>query len=98
MVHTGLWAIDITRLDEYSTGPTDLDLDDPFKDIIVEPPPVPKKRGKQKKRREASDGKGPLQKVQKPQVCSMCDKPGHNKKKCTKLTILEGESIGLGVL
>jgi hypothetical protein len=80
MVHIGLQAIYITRFDEYTTGSTDLDLDDPFRDIVVEPPPVPKKRGKQQKRREAGDEKDPLQKVQRQQVCSQCDQLGHNKK------------------
>jgi hypothetical protein len=32
----GLRAIDITRLDEYTTGSIDLDLDDPFRDIELE--------------------------------------------------------------
>ena len=98
IVHIGLRAIDITRLDEYTTSPTNLDLDDPFRDIVVEPPPVPKKRGKRQKRREAGDRKGPIQKVQRPQVCSLCDEPGHNKKTCRKLTILERDSIGLRIL
>ena len=98
MVHRGLRAIDITRLDEYTTSSSNQDIEDPFQDVIVEPPPVPKKRGRQTKRREAGNGKGPLQKVSKPQVCSVCDKEGHNKKTCKKLTILEGDSIGLRVL
>ena len=46
IVHTGLRAIDITRLDEYTNPNTNPDLDDPFKDIVVEPPHVPKKRGR----------------------------------------------------
>jgi hypothetical protein len=64
-VHTGLRAIDITRLDESTTITTNLD-DDPFADLVVEPPAISKKRGRPPKRREAGDGKGPLQKVQKP--------------------------------
>jgi hypothetical protein len=98
IIHIGLRAIDITRLDEHTTSSIDSDVDDPFRDIVVEPPPVPKKRGKQQKRREAGDEKGPLQKAQRNQVCSQCDQPGHNKKRCRKLTILEGDSIGLGLL
>ena len=98
MIHIGLRAIDINCLDEYTAGPTDPDFEDPFADIEVEPPPVPKKRGKQGKRREAGDGKGPLHKPQREQVCSICSVVGHNKKKCKKLLRLEGEASRLGVL
>ena len=96
MIHTGLQAIDINSLNEYTA--TDLDFEDPFADIEVEPPPIPKKRGKQAKRREAGDGKGPLYKPQRQQVCSICSVAGHNKLKCKKLLRLEGEASGLGVL
>lgn len=98
MIHTGLWAIDITCLDKHTNPSTDPDFDDPFRDIEVEPPPVPKKQGRQAKRREAGDGKGPLYKPQKPQVCSICSELGHNKKRCKHLIQLEGDSIGLGIL
>ena len=65
MIHIGLRAIDINCLNDYTAGPIDLDFEDPFVDIEVEPPPIPKKHGKQGKRREASDGKGPLYKPQR---------------------------------
>jgi hypothetical protein len=101
MLHTGLRTIDVTRLDEFTTTcnntrATGLD-DDPFADLVVEPPPVPEKRGRKQKLREAGDGKGPLEKVQKPKVCSVCDEPGHNKK-CKMLIRLEGESARLGII
>ena len=83
MLHTGLWAIDVTRLGEFTTtcnNTTAMGLDDdPFADLVVELPPVPKKRGRKQKRREAGDGKGPLEKVQKAPGHSVCDEPGHNK-------------------
>ena len=49
IIYIGLQAIDINCLDEYIAGPIDLDFKDPFVDIEVEPPPIPKKRGKQGK-------------------------------------------------
>jgi hypothetical protein len=98
MIHTGLQAIDINCLHVYIASPIDPDFEDPFADIELEPPPIPKKRGKQTKRREAGDGKGPLYKPQKPQVCSVCGVAKHNKKKCKNLLRLEGDSAGLGVL
>jgi hypothetical protein len=100
-IHTGLQAIDITRLDDYAVvenGSSSLD-EDPFADLVVDPPDVPRRSGRQRtKRREAGDGKGPLVKPQKPQICSVCSKPGHNKRKCKRLQILEGDTLGLGVM
>jgi hypothetical protein len=97
MVHTGLRAVNITRLGDHE--PTDavvgLDL---FADLVVDSLDVPKLRGKQKQRREASDGKGPIKKLTKPQVCRLCNKPGHNKATCRQLIQLEGKTLGLGVL
>jgi hypothetical protein len=55
-------------------------------------------RGRHAKRRQASDGKGPLSKTPKQQTCSVCSEPGHNKKRCTRLQILEGDTVGLGVI
>jgi hypothetical protein len=97
VMHTGLRAIDITHLEDFTTITTDLD-EDPFADLVVEPPAVSKKRGRRPKRREAGDGKGPFQKVQKPQVYSVCYELGHNKKRCKELIRLEGNSIGIGII
>jgi hypothetical protein len=99
-VFTGLRAVDITRLGDYETTTisTTLGSPDPFADIVVNPPQVPKLRGKQKKRQEASDGKGPIQKLSKPQVCKLCNESGHNRATCKRLIQLEGDSLGLGVL
>jgi SWIM zinc finger len=100
-IHTGLRAIDITRLDDYAvqeSGSSTLD-EDPFADLVVDPPEVPRRSGRQRtKRREAGDGKGPLSKPQKPQTCSVCSEPGHNKLRCKRLQILEGDTPGLGVM
>jgi hypothetical protein len=96
MVFTGLRAVDITRLDDYSAAPAG--SPDPFADLVVDPPEVPKLRGKQKKRREAGDSKGPIKKLSKPKKCKLCDEPGHNRATCKRLIQLEGESIGLGVI
>lgn len=67
IVHTGLMAIDITQLDDYAVEnhlPLD---DDPFADLVIEAPNVPRKAGRPRtKRREAGDGKGPLSKLRKP--------------------------------
>jgi len=98
MVHTGLRAVDITRLGDHEPTDAVVGSPDPFADLVVDPPDVPKLRGKQKKRREASDSKGPIEKLTKPQVCRLCNKPGHNKATCKRLIQLEGETLGLGVL
>jgi hypothetical protein len=98
IVHTGLRAVDITRLSDFElTDPIAGSLD-PFADLVVDPPEVPKLRGRQKKRREAGDGKGPIKKFSKPQVCKLCNEPGHNKTTCKRLIELEGDTPGLGVL
>ena len=98
MIHIGLQAIDINCLNEYIASPIDLDFEDPFVDIEVEPPPIPKKRGKQTRRREAGDGKGPLYKPQKPQLYLVYSIVKYNKKKCKNLLRLEGDLARLGVL
>lgn len=100
-VHTGLRAVDITSLGDYVTdNAMDLPLDeDPFADIVIDPPVMPKHQGRRRtRRREAGDGQGPVSKPQKPQACSVCSEPGHNKSTCKRLTILEGDTLGLGVL
>jgi hypothetical protein len=100
MVFTGLRAVDITRLGDYETTKAAAAAGslDPFADLVVDPPEVPKLRGKQKKRREAGDGKGPIEKLSKPQKCKLCNEPGHNSATCKRLVQLEGGSLGLGVL
>ena len=98
MVFTKLRAIDITRLDDFEDALARQGSLNPFADLVVDPPEVPKLRGKQKKQREASDGKGPIKKLSKPQKCKLCNEPGHNKATCKRLIQLEGESIGLGVI
>ena len=101
IIHTGLRAINITQLDDYAVdNAKDWPLDkDPFADLVVEPPVVsnrPKRR--RTKRREASDGQGLANKPRKQQVCSVCNETGHNKLTCKRLTTLEGDTLGLGVL
>jgi hypothetical protein len=65
IIHIGLRAIDITRLNDYKDYTTPL-VDDPFANLVVEPPEVRKTQGRQpKKRQEASDSKGPLEKPRK---------------------------------
>jgi len=59
---------------------------------------VPKQQGRRVKRQQASDGKGPLFKALKPQTCRACNEPGHNRKTCSRLQILEGDTAGLGVI
>jgi len=98
MVHTRLQAVDITCLGDHKPTDAVVGSPDPFADLVVDPPDVLKLRGKQKKRREASDGKGPIKKLTKPQICKLCNKPGHNKATCRQLIQLEGETLGLGVL
>jgi hypothetical protein len=67
MVFTGLQAVDITRLSDYeTTGAAAAGSLDPFADLVVDLLEMPKLCGKQKKRREAGDGKGPIKKLSKP--------------------------------
>jgi hypothetical protein len=97
-IHTGLRAIDVTRLNEYAEP--NWDPKDPFADTnavaLLEVRKLPGRR--RTKRRKAGDGKGPLVKPRKAQTCSVCSATGHNKLRCTRLTILEGDTAGLGVL
>jgi hypothetical protein len=96
-IHTGLRAIDVTRLDDYAEP--NWDPEDPFADTSVAPLEVQKLPSRRRtKRREAGDGKGPLVKPRKVQTCSVCSIAGHNKRKCKRLTVLEGDTAGLGVL
>jgi len=97
-VFTGLRAVDITRLSDYEDVPARLGSPDPFADLVIDPPEVPKLRGRQRKRREAGDGKGPIKKLTKPQKCKLCNEPGHNRATCSRLIRLEGDTIGLGVM
>jgi hypothetical protein len=95
-IHTGLQAIDVTQLsDEPNWDPEDL-----FADTIqIAAPEVQKLPGRRRtRRREASDGKGPLVKPRKAQTCSVCGATRHNKLRCKRLTILEGDTARLGVL
>lgn len=100
--YIGLRAIDITELEASSGalgGAIGLGEDeDPFADLVVEPPVIPKKKGRKGKRRQAGDGKGPLHKHQKPQTCKVCGEQGHNRLTCTKLTELEGGAPGMGII
>lgn len=96
-IHIGLCGIDITHLDDCVVDNPLLD-EDPFIDLVVEAPDVPRLRGRHAKRRQAGDGKGPLFKAPKPQTYSVCNEPGHNKRSCTRLQILEGDTVGLGVI
>jgi hypothetical protein len=99
-VHTSLRAIDITRLsDVVVDNVVDLSLyEDPFADLVIDPLAVRKQQGRRRtRRREAGDGQGPLLKLRKPQTCSVCNEPSHNKKSCKRLQILEGDTVGLGV-
>jgi hypothetical protein len=52
-IHTGLQAIDITRLDDYAvreSGSSALD-EDLFADLVVDPPKVPRRSGRQRTKR-----------------------------------------------
>jgi hypothetical protein len=90
--------VDITRLDDYAAESPSLD-EDPFADLVVEAPDVHIKQGRRRtRRREAGDGKGPVSKPRKQQTCSVCSEPGHNRLRCQRLQILEGDAIGLGVI
>lgn len=74
IMHTGLRAIDITRLDDYAAveNRSSTSSEDPFADLVVDPPELLRRSGRQRtKRREAGDGKGPLVKPQKQQACSV---------------------------
>ena len=97
-IHTGLRGIDIIGLDTYAVDNPLLLNEDPFADLVVEAPDVPRQQGRRAKRRQAGDGKGPLFKPPKQQTCSACSEPGHNRKTCTCLQILEGNTAGLGVI
>jgi hypothetical protein len=98
-MHTGLQAIDITQLDDYAVVDNPSLDEDPFADLVVDAPDVPQQSGRQRtKRREAGDGKGPLLKPRKLQTCSVCSEPRHNKLTCKCLQILEGDTLGLGVI
>jgi hypothetical protein len=97
IIHIGLQAIDITRLDDYEDCTTPL-VDDSFADLVVEPLEIRATRGRRpKKRREAGDGKGPFEKRRKEQVCSLCNEPRYNRKTCKRPIELEGNTPGLGV-
>jgi hypothetical protein len=100
-IHTGLCGIDITNLDTKVVDNPPLGeepSEDPFANLVVEAPKVPQRRGRRSRRRQAGDGKGPLFKVPKPQACSVCSEPGHNRKTYNRLQILEGDAAGLGVI
>jgi hypothetical protein len=96
-IHTSLRGIDITNLDTIVVDNLLLD-EDPFGDLVIRAPEVPRRRGRPSKRRQAGDGKGPLFKAPKPQACSVCSEPGHNRKTCSRLQILESDTAGLGVI
>jgi hypothetical protein len=59
---------------------------------------MPKQRGWRAKRQQDGDGKGSLFKAPKSQTCSVCSEAGHNRKTCSRLQILEGDTAGLGVI
>jgi hypothetical protein len=69
-VFTGVRFVDITRRSDYETSTisTTLGSLDLFADIVVGTLQVPKLRDKQKKQQEASDSKGLIQKLSKPQI------------------------------
>jgi hypothetical protein len=96
MIHTGLQAVDISRLEVNQTTEPQSDKDS-FKDLQVDPPIVRKRKGKKGKRCTAGDGKRPLNKAQRIQGCSICGEPGHNWKTCAQLIILEGTVQGIGI-
>jgi hypothetical protein len=98
IVHIGLQAVDITRLSDFEPADPIAGSLDPFVDLVVDLLEMPKLRGRQKKQREAGNGKGPIKKFSKPQVCKVCNEPGHNRATCTRLIRLEGDTPGLGVL
>jgi hypothetical protein len=95
IIHTGLRAVDISQLKD---GPGETSEDeDPLKVLEIEPPIVRKRKGRQGQRCKAGDGKGPLDKAERAQVCGVCGEQGHNRKTCSRLTILEGTSQGIGI-
>lgn len=96
IIHTGLRAVDIDRLDDDPPA-AELLYEDPFKDLQVNPPIVGKRKGKKGKRRTAGDGKGPLNKPPRTQGCGVCGEPGHNRITCKRLVILEGTADGIGI-
>ena len=96
IINTGLQAIDINRLEVDEPVEQELD-EDPFKDLDIDPPIVRKRKGRKGKRRTAGDGKGPLNKAQRVLGCGICGDPGHNRKTCTQLVILEGTAQGIGM-
>ena len=96
VIHTGLRAVDINRLEVEPAAEQLLD-EDPFKDLQVDPPIVRKRKGRKGKRRVAGDGKGPLNGAQRTQGCGICGEAGHNRKTCTQLVILEGTAQGIGI-
>jgi hypothetical protein len=66
-------------------------------DLEVDLPIVYKRKGRKGKRRTAGDRKGPLNRAQRTQGCSICRESGHNRKTCTQLVILEGTAQGIGI-
>jgi hypothetical protein len=96
-IHTGLCGINITNLNTIVVDNLLLD-EDPFSNLVIRALEVPRRRGRPSKRRQASDGKGPLFKAPKPQACSVCSEPRHNRKTCSRLQILESDTAGLGVI
>ena len=72
---------------------------DLFADLVVKLLVVSKRpRRRRTKRREAGDSQGPANKPRKQQAFSVCNKTGHNKLTCKRLTTLKGDTLGLGVL
>ena len=101
-IHTSLCGIDITNLDtkvvDNALLNEDLFSEDLFSNLVVNALEVPQRRGRPLKRQQAGDGKGPLFKAPKPQTYRVCNEPGHNRKTCSRLQILEGDTAGLGVI
>src|SRR5436305_3920030 len=96
MIHIGLRAVDINRLEV--DRPVEQELDeDPSKDLQIDPPIVRKRKGKKGKRRTAGDKKGPLNRAQRAQGCGICGEPSYNRKTYTRLVILEGTVQGIGI-
>ena len=96
MIHTRLQAVDINRLEVVEPVEQELD-EDPFKDLEIDPPIVHKRKGRKGKCYTAGDGKGPLNRAQRVQGCGICGEPGHNRKTCTQLVILEGKTQGIEI-
>jgi hypothetical protein len=96
MVHTSLRAVDINQLEVEPAKKQSWDKD-LFKDLQVDPPVIKKCKSRKQKHRTAGDSKGLLNKAQRAQQYSVCREPGHNRKTCTQLVILEGILQGIGI-